>query len=75
MERCRYLYWLDLFDSIIILFLFFWKILELEVLDLIGCKFLYDSEFFEIYNCIKLDYLFLLFINIMLYIFVVVVLK
>lgn len=55
LERCRYLYWLDLSDSTLTSLSFLRKTRELEVLDLTGCKLLHDSEFLEIHNCTKLD--------------------
>lgn len=75
LERCRYLYWLDLSDSTITSLSFLRKTPELEVLDLTGCKLLHDSEFLEIHNCTKLDHLFLSFTNITPYTFVAVASK
>ena len=55
LERCKYLYWLDLSDSLISSLRFLQKTPALEVLDLTVCKFLKDSEFTEIHNSANLD--------------------
>ena len=64
LEKCKYLYWLDLSDSLISSLRFLQKTPALEVLDLTGCKFLKDSEFTEIHNCANLDHIYLSFTNI-----------